>query len=171
MIAALLLLAVFALSALIAEKCLQMVVNPVRYDVDYVKALETTNGFSDCIEAYETKWQRTPFVLHCAGADISGEYMMNPADSGTPRKVAITCHGHTVNRYSDLKYADIFYRAGFSTVIFDERYFGESTGDFAPLGRTKRGTWPPSSPMSGRYSVRTASSACTANPWARPPRF
>ena len=42
MIAALLLLAVFALSALIAEKCLQMVVNPVRYDVDYVKALETT---------------------------------------------------------------------------------------------------------------------------------
>ena len=78
MIAALLLLAVFALSALIAEKCLQMVVNPVRYDVDYVKALETTNGFSDCIEAYETKWQRTPFVLHCAGADISGEYMMNP---------------------------------------------------------------------------------------------
>ena len=93
MIAALLLLAVFALSALIAEKCLQMVVNPVRYDVDYVKALETTNGFSDCIEAYETKWQRTPFVLHCAGADISGEYMMNPADSGTPRKVAIICHG------------------------------------------------------------------------------
>ena len=88
MIAALLLLAVFAISALIAEKCLQMVVNPVRYDVDYVKALETTNGFSDCIEAYETKWQRTPFVLHCAGADISGEYMMNPADSGTPRKVA-----------------------------------------------------------------------------------
>ena len=50
MIAALLLLAVFAISALIAEKCLQMVVNPVRYDVDYVKALETTNGFSDCIE-------------------------------------------------------------------------------------------------------------------------
>ena len=47
MIAALLLLAVFAISALIAEKCLQMVVNPVRYDVDYVKALETTNGFSD----------------------------------------------------------------------------------------------------------------------------
>lgn len=137
MIAALLLLAVFALSALIAEKCLQMVVNPVRYDVDYVKALETTNGFSDCIEAYETKWQRTPFVLHCAGADISGEYMMNPADSGTPRKVAIICHGHTVNRYSDLKYADIFYRAGFSTVIFDERYFGESTGDFCTLGQNE----------------------------------
>lgn len=137
MIAALLLLAVFALSALIAEKCLQMVVNPVRYDVDYVKALETTNGFSDCIEAFETKWQRTPFVLHCAGADISGEYMMNPADSGTPRKVAIICHGHTVNRYSDLKYADIFYRAGFSTVIFDERYFGESTGDFCTLGQNE----------------------------------
>ena len=119
MIAVLLLLAVFALLALIAEKCLQMVVNPVRYDVDYVKALETTNGFSDCIEAYETKWQRTPFVLHCASADISGEYMENPADSGTPRKVAIICHGHTVNRYSDLKYADIFDRAGFRTVIFD----------------------------------------------------
>ena len=64
MIAALLLLAVFALSALIAEKCLQMVVNPVRYDVDYVKALETTNGFSDCIEAYETKWQRTEQYRH-----------------------------------------------------------------------------------------------------------
>lgn len=136
-IAALLLLAVFALSALIAEKCLQKVVKPVRYDVDYVKALETRNGFSDCIEAYETKWPRTPFVLHCAGADISGEYMENPADSGTPRKVAIICHGHTVNRYSDLKYADIFYRAGFSTVIFDERYFGESTGDFCTLGQNE----------------------------------
>ena len=56
MIGALLLLAVFALSALIAEKCLQMVVKPVRYDVDSIKAKETKNGFSDCIEAYETKW-------------------------------------------------------------------------------------------------------------------
>ena len=77
------------------------------------------------------------FILAKAGADISGEYMMNPADSGTPRKVAIICHGHTVNRYSDLKYADIFYRAGFSTVIFDERYFGESTGDFCTLGQNE----------------------------------
>ena len=63
--------------------------------------------------------------------------MENPADSGTPRKVAIICHGHTVNRYSDLKYADIFYRAGFSIVIFDERYFGESTGDFCTLGQNE----------------------------------
>ena len=149
MIAALFLLAVFALSALIAEKCLQMVVKPVRYDVDYVKALETTNGFSDCIEAYETKWQLTPFVLHCAGADISGEYMMNPADSGTPRKVAIICHGHTVNRYSDLKYADIFYRAGFNTVIFDKSQFGEKCNEIFILlhrnatGRERSGAYIP----------------------------
>ena len=128
-------LALPAGAALIAEKCLQMVVHPVRHSVDEVKSEDGGNGVTAGIEAYETRWAREPFTLERGGAVLRGEFIRNPADDGERRKVAIISHGHTVNRVSSLKYGEIFYRAGFSLVIYDQRYFGESGGDFCTLGQ------------------------------------
>lgn len=126
-----LLILFFVLSA-IAEKCLQLVVHPVRYRAEETAETDRANGFGAAIDAYEHTWARRPFTLACDGAVISGEIIENPA---AQNKAVIVCHGHTVNRIAALKYADIFYRAGYSLLIYDERYFGESTGAFCTLGQ------------------------------------
>lgn len=123
--------------AVISEKCLEMITRPVRYDAEYVKNLDTSNGFGDCFRKYENEWKRIGFSVECDGARIAGEYIENPTPGTSQKKIVIICHGHTVNRYSDIKYADIFYRAGFNVIIFDQRYFGESTGDFCTLGQNE----------------------------------
>lgn len=130
-VCAVLLLALAALLVL-ADKCLQLVVHPVRYRAEETAAQDRANGFGAAIDAYERDWKRRPFTLERDGAVIAGEIIENPA---AKNKAVIVCHGHTVNRIAALKYADIFYRAGYSLLIYDERYFGESTGDFCTLGQ------------------------------------
>ncbi len=130
----LLLLPPLAAQAL-AEVCLHMVTKPKRLTAAELRASEIENGFGDCIEAYEQRWAREPFAIARAGALIRGEIIDNPADRGPRRQLAIICHGHTANRYGALKYADLFYRAGYSVLIYDERYFGESGGGFCTLGQ------------------------------------
>lgn len=132
--AALALVPPIALQA-VADVCLRMVTLPKRLSVPELRATELEHGFGDCVEAYETKWSRETFDIERGGALIRGELIENPADCGARRKIAAICHGHTANRYGALKYADIFYRAGFSVLIYDERYFGESGGAFCTLGQ------------------------------------
>ena len=126
------LLLALAAQLVIAENCLRMVVHPVRYRAEETAATDRANGFGAAIDAYERDWARRPFKIESDGADIAGEIIENPA---AKNKAVIVCHGHTVNRIASLKYADIFYRAGYSLLIYDERYFGESTGDFCTLGQ------------------------------------
>ena len=123
-----------AAAAFIADKCLRMVTKPVRHTVEEVVREDTGHGLTAGFAAYES-WQRAPFTVERGGVTLRCERVENPADVGPRRKVAIICHGHTVNRFSSLKYADIFYRAGFSVVLYDERYFGESGGDYCTLGQ------------------------------------
>lgn len=130
-----LLLAVPAAAAVvISEKCVQLVTKPVRHSIEEVIEEDTGHGLTAGFRAYET-WRREPFTLERGGTALWCERIDNPADRGARRKVAIICHGHTVNHYSSLKYADIFYRAGFSLVLFDQRYFGASGGDCCTLGQ------------------------------------
>jgi len=118
-----------------AGKLTRMVTQAVRYTEQDVRKQDLSNGFGDAIHAYETAWKRTPFELERSGAVLSGELIENPADSTAPHKAVIICHGHTVNRYADLKYAALFYRLGYTVIIFDERYFGRSTGRCCTLGQ------------------------------------
>ena len=118
-----------------AEFCLGMVVKPKRWSAEGMRAQEIENGFGDCIEAYEKRWAREPFEIERGGVTLRGEIIDNPAERGTRRKIAVICHGQTANRYAALKYADIFYRAGWSVLIYDERYFGQSGGKYCTLGQ------------------------------------
>ena len=118
-----------------AVLCLRMVAKPKRWSETGMREQEIENGFGDCVEAYEKRWPREDFSIERAGVVIRGEFIDNPSDRGARRKIAVVCHGQTANRYAALKYADIFYRAGFSALIYDERYFGRSDGDFCTLGQ------------------------------------
>lgn len=129
------LLALPAAATFIAAKCLQMVVHPVRHTRDEVFREDEGHGVAYGFEPYEHEWKRTPFSFERGGAVLEGEFVENPADDGARRKIAIISHGHTVNRFSSLKYAALFYRAGFSLVLYDQRYFGASTGDYCTLGQ------------------------------------
>ncbi len=129
----LIIIVILALAAeiFIAEKCLQMIVHPIRQDYARTRKVSVDEGFGDCLDAYDKKWDREDFSIDRNGVIIRGEIIRNP-DAGN--KVAIIAHGHTANRISAVKYADLFYRRGYHAVIYDERYFGESGGDFCTLG-------------------------------------
>ena len=119
----------------VASACLRMVTKPKRWSAVGMRAQEIENGFGDCVEAYEKRWARESFELTRGGVTIRGEFIDNPTERGERRKIAVICHGQTANRYAALKYADIFLRAGFSALIYDERYFGESEGKCCTLGQ------------------------------------
>ena len=126
--------ALIALSVISGLIALLFIVRARRFDRGAVLKYDSDNGFTACHDDYERLWQRTPFKLDCNGVTLSGEYVVNPADNGERRHVAIVCHGHNVNRFCAVKYGKLFYDAGYSLVLFDERYFGESTGRFCTLG-------------------------------------
>ena len=122
----------FGVEYYIAEKCLMLIVKPVRHSYELMRQQEIDNGFGKAVDAYEDQWNRKDFELRCDDAIIRGEIITNP--DATENKAAIICHGHTANRYSALKYAYLFYQRGYNVVIYDERYFGRSDGDYCTLG-------------------------------------
>ncbi len=127
-----LLLILLLLELYIAFKCLNLVVKPICYTEEQIRTNEINDGFGDAVNAYENDWDRKDFALERDGILISGETIANP---DAKDKVAIILHGHTANRFASLKYAYMFYRKGYHIVIYDERHFGRSTGDFSTLGQ------------------------------------
>lgn len=121
----------FVIDLIITRKCLQLIVDPIHYTEQQIRDSEIRDGFPEGIKDYEEKWKREPFTLENDKAILSGEFIDNPDASG---KAVIIAHGHTANRYASLKYAKLFYDLGFQVVIYDERSFGQSTGDFCTLG-------------------------------------
>ncbi|MBO6054975.1 MAG: alpha/beta hydrolase [Oscillospiraceae bacterium] len=119
----------------VSEVCLRLIVKAEKLTPDQIRNAEREHGFSEAIQRYETEWNRKPFEINCRGAVLKGEIIDNPDDRGPRRKIAVICHGQTANRYAAVKYADLFYRHGFTPVIYDERYFGESGGQFCTLGQ------------------------------------
>lgn len=91
-------------------------------------------NFSQAFHDYDNLWERQPFEIENDDAVIRGEIIRNPADTGERKKVVIICHGLSAIRFADLKYAGMFFKLGYNVVIFDERYFGESTGPYCTLG-------------------------------------
>ena len=124
--------ALLALELYIAIRCLNLVVKPICYTEEEIRTNEINDGFEDAVYAYENEWNRKDFSLERNGISISGELINNP---NAKDKVAIILHGHTANRYASLKYAYMFYRRNYHVVIYDERHFGRSAGDFCTLGQ------------------------------------
>ncbi|MBQ6478664.1 MAG: alpha/beta hydrolase [Erysipelotrichaceae bacterium] len=118
---------------LVARKCLNIVILPKRFSFSEERDYEISKGFKHVFDLYDSVWNREDFSLDVNGVTIRGEVIINEHPKGN--KAAIIAHGHTANRYADLKYADLFYKAGFHVVIYDERHFGASSGEICTLGQ------------------------------------
>ena len=148
----------------VAWQCLEKAVHPQHFTEEEVRASEAEKGFSHAQELYDHIWSREPFELELDEVTISGEIIRNPVDS---RKAVIIAHGHTVNRIASLKYAELFYKAGFHVVIYDQRSFGRSSGKNCTLDQNESQDLAKLIDYAGKSSAKTAASASTANPWAR----
>ena len=89
-------------------------------------------GFSDALEDYFNVWNKTRFRVKSGDIWILGEYIKNPA--AADNRVMVICHGQGATRALDIGYGKLYYDLGFNLVLFDERSFGESGGEFCTLG-------------------------------------
>ena len=131
----LILLALLAL-IFIAWKAVSLICIPEKRSYEMMREQEIEHGFGESIRRYENEWERRHFRLNIDGFTLRGEVIRNPSCTDNS-KVAIVCHGHEVNRYCSIKYADMFYRAGYHVLIYDERYFGKSGGAYSTLGQNE----------------------------------
>ena len=85
---------------------------------------------------FDSVWNKRPFEVDGYQGKIRGDVVFNSGATtvGNKSKVAIICHGHTMNRLNSLKYANIFYDKGYNVIVYDHRYFGESDGKFCSMG-------------------------------------
>ncbi len=96
-------------------------------------------------EAEYNTWNKEEFLLANDGIEIPAEY--HPVKNA--KGVAILAHGFGQNRYVMIPQARMFREMGYSTVIFDQRHFGESK---AP---------------NGTFSVREATDLVALVEWAK----
>lgn len=80
-------------------------------------------------KAYDL-WETEQICLENKGAVIPAEF--HPVSD--VRGCVILAHGFGQNRYAMVPYAEIYRKLGFSTVLFDERCFGESMADYGTFG-------------------------------------
>ena len=85
-------------------------------------------------EGYE-KWKAEKFLLENNGAGIPAVF--HRLDNA--RGCVILAHGFGQNRYAAVPYAELFRELGFSTLLFDERCFGESKAAFGGFGELEAG--------------------------------
>lgn len=85
-------------------------------------------------EGYE-KWETEKFLLENNGAEIPAVFHRLE----NARGCVILAHGFGQNRYAAVPYAELFRELGFSTLLFDERCFGESKAVFGGFGELEAG--------------------------------
>ncbi len=122
-----------AVISFIVFMCLKLITRPIRYSHEEMRKEEIKNGFASSVLKYENEWNREPFELSVNGIKIDGEIIRNP--KAVENKTVIVCHGQKVNRYCSIKYAEMFMDLGYNIVLYDERYFGKSGGEFSTLGQ------------------------------------
>lgn len=120
------------LCVVVAKGVLKAATTPVAHTLDEARKYQTENEKIDYTD-FDTVWKKEKFGVDGVHGKIRGEIVFNsPTDK--PQRVAVICHGHTWNRLNSLKYANIFYAMGYSLVLYDHAYFGESDGEFTTLG-------------------------------------
>ncbi len=100
---------------------------PKRYTREESHKAEKEHGLLEGEEALERK----PFSLKMEdGYEIHGDISLN----GDGKKFVILCHGYSVNRECSLKYAMMFYRLGYSIVLYDHRSHGDNIHKDVTMG-------------------------------------
>ena len=100
------------------------------------RSLETTakieeENWPGIMEWYE-KALTNKYVLKSEyGYDLQMYFLKNKVETNN---YIIIAHGHTYTHHGSLKYAKLMMRKGFNIVLYDQRYHGNSGGQFTSLG-------------------------------------
>ncbi|MDR1893842.1 MAG: alpha/beta hydrolase [Spirochaetales bacterium] len=81
------------------------------------------------------------FLLHGKDADIAGEFIpaqIPPGGAPGRPKCLIRVHGFSQNRLISVRFLGMFQEMGYSAVIYDQRRFGNSTGNICSFGLFER---------------------------------
>ncbi len=101
---------------------------PVRPDREQVFRFLTEQMEADTGEFLQ--WERESFVCHNGSVEIYGDFY--PLEGAAA--CAVLAHGFGQNRYILLPQQKILRELGLSTVIFDQRAFGESRESYCTFG-------------------------------------
>ena len=124
------------LATLVAKVTVKAATNPKRHTFDEARVHQAKEENYDFTN-YDSNWRKQSFELDGVQGKIHGEVIFN--DTASERtKVAVFCHGHTWNRLTSLKYANIFFAKGYSVVVYDHAYFGVSEGTHTTVGDKER---------------------------------
>ena len=115
---------------------LNMLLHPKKWDKSGEFRLLASYGFDG--EGFYNGLDRKPFSFRTSrGNVLQGEIL--PPKPGTAfkdgrQRAVILLHGYTASRWGMLAFAELFHRMGFSVIIYDQRYHGESVADFCTMG-------------------------------------
>lgn len=107
----------------------------------YIKKKEDTTILQREIDAkrYDEAWfqqcTKDTLTIDSPNGYLLKGYFLRPL--GTPNTVII-CHGVTENKINSARYARMFERLGFNTVIYDHRRHGESGGKTTSYGHYEK---------------------------------
>ncbi|MDR3072158.1 MAG: alpha/beta hydrolase [Clostridiales Family XIII bacterium] len=130
---AIVILLLFIVALILAHMILEALSRPIgeenRRTYEFSRTEQEHIGEVDF--AWYDSLPKEAFTLPCEGADLACIYIPNP---GGMKKCLIRAHGYTQNHFISVRYIDAFYEMGYSIVLFDQRYFGESTGERCTFG-------------------------------------
>lgn len=94
---------------------------------DARKALNQTKGFLVGTENFK----REPFVFEMRdGYKIHGDISIN-----NPKKFVVFGHGHGSTREGSMRFARLFYKLGYSIVLYDHRGHGDNERTYPTMGK------------------------------------
>jgi len=106
-----------------------------RLTVEWSREIQTGLGSVD-YDAYD-QMEKEPFTITRGDVDIACEFIPALTPANKPAKCLIRVHGFSQNRMISVRFLPVFRAMGYSTVIYDQRGFGES-GGVCTLGHNEK---------------------------------
>ena len=101
---------------------------PKKHDIEWTHNFDVEKGL---IPEDMSFLKREPVqIVARDGTIIEGDF--SPHEN--PRGIIVLAHGYTWTREGCLKYAQFFYKNGFSIFVFDERFHGKSKYKYTTMG-------------------------------------
>ncbi len=123
-------------SALASTKLVSSLVVPSSRTYEISRDI-TTDIEHVSLDDFDNVWDKHPMdITTFDGLKLNGMYILNPNATTIQgrTKVVIVSHGHICNLIHSIKYSIPFYNMGYNVVIYDQRYFGKSQGEYCTLG-------------------------------------
>lgn len=84
---------------------------------------------------YKDNFTKSYIIKSRYGYDLQAYYFEKSSES---KKFMVMAHGHTYTHHGCVKYAQMMMKLGYNVVLFDERYHGNSGGNFTTLGHYEK---------------------------------